>query len=70
MNSIFAEAWAAFMVSDEKFIRYIFVKTKLLPFSPPNITIITQVCVASVQVSFGDKSEEINEISLLIVAPI
>ena len=70
MNSILVEAWDAFKLSSRKFIRYIFVKTKLLPLRPPDLTTDTQAFDSSVQVSYGAKAEEINKISRCTVAPI
>ena len=68
MNSILVEAWDTFEVSAGNIIREIFVKTKLLFLSPPNLTTNTQACAASTQVPSGSKYEETNEISSIIVA--
>ena len=70
MNSIFVEAWDNFKVSTLNISREIFVKTKLLPLSSPNITTKTQACADSIQVSSGENSEEINGISRLTIVPI
>ena len=51
MKSILVQAWYAFKVSTSNIIRYIFVKTKQLPFSPPKFTANTQACVSSIQLS-------------------
>ena len=46
-----------------------FVKTKLSPLRPHSTT-STGVCAASLQVSSGDKNDEINKISCCTFAPI
>ena len=40
-----------------------FLKTNLPPLSPTNLTMNTQACTATVQVSSGTKSKEIDRIS-------
>ena len=70
MNFVLVEAWDDFRMSYGNTIRQIFATKKLLPLRPPNLTTNTQVCAASIQVSSGAKAEEINNISLHIVAPI
>ena len=60
MNSTWVEVWYAFKLPAGNIIREIFVKTKLLPLSPPNFSTNTHTCVASIQVSSGTKSEDIN----------
>ena len=42
----------------------------LPPLSPPDLTTNTQECAASIQVSFGDKAEQINNILRHKVVPI
>ena len=68
MNSILVESWDSFKVSAGKVIMGSFAKTNILPLRPPELTTNTQAFSTSVQVSSGDKSEEINEISLRTVA--
>ena len=70
MKSILVREWDAFKVSAGKFIRDIFVKKNLLTLSPTELTMNNQACAASVQVSSGEKAEEINNISRHTVAPI
>ena len=70
MNSIFVESWYAFKVSAGNIISDSFVKTKISPLIPPNLTMNIQACASSVQVSSGYNSEEINEISHITVATI
>ena len=69
INSILVGTWDAFNVSDRKVIRDRFVKTKLHPLIPTNLTTDTQACADSVQVSSGPKAEEISKISRHTVAP-
>ena len=69
MNSVLVEAWGAFNISDENIIGYIFAKKKILSLIPPDLTTNTQACAASVQLSSGDKAEEINNIWRQTVAP-
>ena len=63
MNSILVEACDAFKVSAINIVRKIFVQTNLPPLRLTNFTTNNQVCVASIQVSSGAKSEDINGIS-------
>ena len=70
MKSIFVEAWNAFNFSDIHIIRDIFVKTKLPPLVPTNLTTDNQTCATSIQVYSGFKDEKINKISRHIVAHI
>ena len=55
------EAWYAVNVSTRNIIRYRFEK-KLLPRSITNLNINSPSCVAYVQVSYGTKDKDINEI--------
>ena len=61
-NSALVEAWDTFNVSAEKIIRERFCKTKLPPLILTNLITNTQACAASIQLSFGSKAEEINNI--------
>ena len=70
MKSILVEAWDDFKVSSVKVIRDSFLKTKLPPLRPPNLTKNTQACASYTQVSSGNKPEERNEISCRTVSPI
>ena len=58
IKPILVVAWDAFKVTDRKFIRKSFVKTKLPPLlSPTNLTANIQACAASVQISSVSKAE-------------
>ena len=70
MNFVLVESWDAFNVSAGNIIRDVFVKKSIPPLRPPGITTNIQACAASIQVSYGYKAEEINEISRIILAPI
>ena len=70
MNSVLMKAWDAFKVSAGNIARDHFVKKKLLPLSPTDLTMNTQACASPIQVFSGAKAEEINEISLHTVATI
>ena len=67
---VLSDAWDSFNISAGNIIRDSFVKTKLPPLIPNNLTKNTQACVVSIQVSSGASTEEINNISLQTVAPI
>ena len=45
-------------------------ENKTTPLSHPILTTNTQACAASIQVYYGAKAEEINDISRRTVAPI
>ena len=70
MNSILVEVWDEFKMSAGNTIRDRFSKTKLPHLRHPDLTTNIQACDASIQVSFGYKAEEINNISCQIVVPI
>ena len=70
IKSILVIAWDAFNVSSRKFIRESFVKIKLPPLIPTELTTNTHACDAFIQVSSGSKDEETNKISHRTVAPI
>ena len=57
MNYVFVEAWDAFKMSSGNIIRDRFLKTKLPPLSPPDLTPNTLECAASIQLSSGSKAE-------------
>ena len=57
MNSVLVEARDAFKVSAGNIIRDRFVKTKLPPLSPPDLTTNTQACDPYIQVSYVPKAE-------------
>ena len=69
-NSVLVEAWDSFKVSAGNIIRDSFAKTMILPLIPTNLTTNTQACTASIQVSFGPRAEEINNISRQAVVTI
>ena len=68
MNPILVETWDNFKVSAGNIIRDSFVQTNLPLFIPTDITKNNQACAASIQVFYGAKYEEINEISCRTVA--
>ena len=71
INSVLVEAWDTFKVSDGNIIRDSFSKTMPPPpLRPSNLTTKTKACDASIQVSYGPKDEDIDNISLQTVAPI
>ena len=45
-------------------------KEKATPLRPPNLTTNTQACAAYIQLSYGSKAGEINNISCQKVSPI
>ena len=61
MNSILMEVWYACNVSVRNIISDKFVK-KATPIITIDFASNTQACVASVQVSYGTKDKDINEI--------
>ena len=70
IKSILVKAWDTFNVSSRKFIRESFVKIKLPPLIPTELTTNTHACDALIQVSSGSKDEEMNKISHRTVATI
>ena len=68
MNYILVEVWDSFKVSDGNAIRYSLKKS--YPPIPLGLTRNKQELSDSIQISSGDKSEEINRISRHKVAPI
>ena len=70
INSILFEAWDAFNMSADNIARVRFLKKNLPPLIPPELTMDIQAFSASIQISSGSKSEEINKISRSTVAPI
>ena len=63
MNYVLVEAWDAFKMSSGNIIRDSFSKKNLLPLTPTDLTTNNQSCDASIQVYYGAKAGEINNIS-------
>ena len=70
MKSVLIESWDTFKVSAGNIVKGNFAKTNLLPLISTDLTTNNQSCAASVQVSYGSKAEEINNMLRQTVAPI
>ena len=69
MESILVESWGAFRMSSRIYKVHI-CDNKYTPLIPSDFTTNIQEFSASVQVYYGSKGEEINEISPHTVSPI
>ena len=63
MSFVLVEAWYDFNISAGNIIRDSFAKTRIPPLTPPESTTNTQACSTFIQVYYGSKAEEINNIS-------
>ena len=70
MNSVLVEMWHSFQQQSACVIIDAFKKTKLLPLAPPDHDTNTQACLAATQTPSGKKSEEIEEIARVSMAPV